>query len=437
MDSLWTTLLMEKGTIQQKAPAPIVIKRGFVQLKIYQGITTARGRSYSQFSLVYHDGTRRVRLRYSDLAEAKRKADEIATQLVRGDHLALQLTGVDRTTYLASRSLADELGKPLQLIVEEYSQAAKLLPTDIPLLQAVQGFLTRQNQIKAHMTVQQVVEEMLEAKSNARRSDVHLKDLRSRLSAFAKDFKMRISDLQVSAVQKWIDALPLGSRTKLNYCRHISSLVRFAVRRRYASSELVSDMEAIELPEITPTETEVFTPDELREMLMAARGELIPWLAIAAFCGLRTAEILRLEWKDVHLEEGFVEVRALNAKTGARRSVPLCDAALSWLQPHAGSDSRVAHYSNENKFCPGVVSAVRAARRLAGNAKEFTWKRNGMRHSFCSYRLAILKDAPRVALEAGNSPTMIFRHYHRLSTDSQASKWFGVMRPAEQTNGSS
>ena len=66
-------------------------------------------------------------------------------------------------------------------------------------------------------------------------------------------------------------------------------------------------MEAIELPEIIPTETEVFTPDELREMLMAARGELIPWLAIAAFCGLRTAEILRLEWKDVHLEEGFVE----------------------------------------------------------------------------------------------------------------------------------
>lgn len=423
---------MEKGLAQEKSPPPIVIKRGFVQLKIYQGVTKARGHTYDQFSLVYHDGVRRIRQRFSNLVEAKRAADEIAAKLVRGDHEVLKLTGADRATYLKARSLADQVKKPIHLIVEEYARAMKILPGDISILQAIEGFLIRRNQIKADVTVQQVVDEMLVAKENARRSEVHVKDLRSRLTSFAKDFKIRVSNLQVPAVQKWLDALQVSNRTKLNFFRHISSLVRFAVRRKYASADLITDMEAIELPDITPTETEVFTPSELAEMFAAAPEELIPWLAIGAFCGLRSAEILRLEWKDIHLDERFVEVRASNAKTGARRSVPLCDAALSWLMPHAGSQDRVAHYWNENKFCAAVVSSVRASRRRAGNTDEFKWKRNALRHSFCSYRLALLKDAPRVALEAGNSPTMIFRHYHRLSTETEANAWFGVMRPSSE-----
>jgi hypothetical protein len=31
------------------------------------------------------------------------------------------------------------------------------------------------------------------------------------------------------------------------------------------------------------------------------------------------------------------------------------------------------------------------------------WKKNALRHSFCSYRLAVIEDAAKVAYEAGNS----------------------------------
>ena len=46
--------------------------------------------------------------------------------------------------------------------------------------------------------------------------------------------------------------------------------------------------------------------------------------------------------------------------------------------------------------------------------------KNGLRHSFCSYRLAQTNSAAQVALEAGNSPTKIFRHYRELVTPAQA-----------------
>jgi hypothetical protein len=55
-----------------------------------------------------------------------------------------------------------------------------------------------------------------------------------------------------------------------------------------------------------------------------------------------------------------------------------------------------------------------------------TWKQNALRHSFISYRLALLQDVNRVALEAGNSPQMIFRHYRELATPDQARSWFAI-----------
>jgi integrase len=45
------------------------------------------------------------------------------------------------------------------------------------------------------------------------------------------------------------------------------------------------------------------------------------WLG--AFAGLRTAELLRLNWKDVELTRGYIHVSAANSKTAQRRLVTL------------------------------------------------------------------------------------------------------------------
>jgi hypothetical protein len=38
-----------------------------------------------------------------------------------------------------------------------------------------------------------------------------------------------------------------------------------------------------------------------------------------------------------------------------------------------------------------------------------------------------MKSADQVALEAGNSPTIIFKHYRELTTEDQADAWFGIL----------
>ena len=56
---------------------------------------------------------------------------------------------------------------------------------------------------------------------------------------------------------------------------------------------------------------------------------MVPFLAIGAFAGLRSAEIQRLDWAD--LKESFIEVTAGNAKTRSRRLVPIQPNLAKWL----------------------------------------------------------------------------------------------------------
>ena len=62
------------------------------------------------------------------------------------------------------------------------------------------------------------------------------------------------------------------------------------------------------------------------------------------------------------------------------------------------------------------------------------WKANALRHSFISYRVALTKDIAAVALEAGNSPKMIFAHYRELCTEAEAAEWFSIRPPKGEAN---
>ena len=56
---------------------------------------------------------------------------------------------------------------------------------------------------------------------------------------------------------------------------------------------------------------------------------------------------------------------------------------------------------------PYLFELQREAAKEAG----VEWKHNALRHSFISYRVADIKNVDEVALEAGNSPDIIFQHY--------------------------
>lgn len=101
---------------------------------------------------------------------------------------------------------------------------------------------------------------------------------------------------------------------------------------------------------------------------------------------------------------------------------PLPPNAQGWIRGVKGNDCP----QSLSRLWPGTLAqhthALMDALASAGVASQ----RNGLRHSFISYRLALVQDAAKVALEAGTSPQMIFSNYRELVTPEEAREWFAV-----------
>jgi hypothetical protein len=78
-----------------------------------------------------------------------------------------------------------------------------------------------------------------------------------------------------------------------------------------------------------------------------------------------------------------------------------------------------------------IQREIERASAVPGVGKEpayraLDWKRNALRHSFGSYRLAITKNENLVAVEMGNSPQMLFANYRGVTTEARAAEYFAI-----------
>jgi integrase len=402
------------------------------------------------FLLAYYHGSKRIRQKFADLEKARREAETAAIKIGTGDFEALKLKGHDRTDYVRAMQKLREWKPDAELNTEvsNYVSVVRRLPENVTLKEVVDYYLKRQPARLPTKTVRDVVDELIESKTKAGKSGVYIKDLRLRLGHFAEAFKMPIAGITGKEIEDFLRAPRpgkgenskpriLAGRTQNNFRQRINTLLKFAVKRGYLPKDH-DEMNSVELADEDTGDIEVFTPLELRKLFAACIAEveergkmrdreaMIPYLAIAAFCGLRSAEIARLDWSEVHITgpEHFIEVKASKAKTASRRTVPIPDNCAFWLAPFAKESGPVCPFERPDKQCFHYV----------GPAAKVEWKRNGLRHSYISYRLAQIKNVHQVSLEAGNSPQMVFAHYRQLVTETQATEWFGILPPKDWKN---
>jgi integrase len=275
------------------------------------------------------------------------------------------------------------------------------------------------------ITVAQLADEVVEAKRRDGRSEVYLRDLRYRLNKFVQDFGHRpIAGITVDELDNWLRALPYSPQSRTNYRTIIGLLFSYAESRGIIERNPILRTAK---PKLVDRPPEIFAIDELRALLEAGNPiapDVVPMLAIGAFAGLREAEIQRLDWSEVDLARGHIEVKAAKAKSARRRIVPIQPNLAAWLRPYAGLTVRVVP--------GGARRKLDRVRKAAGLAR---WPKNGLRHSFASYRLAAIHDAPRVAAELGHtSPQMLYSTYRELVLPEEAERYWKISPAAEAGN---
>jgi integrase len=373
---------------------PIEVKRGSSVVKIYRD----RKGEGTYYRVVYYlpdrDGkSRRHRLNFHDLEAATNEAELKASHLSRMDRYASEFDGKDRLEYARAKDELKEFDLPLDKVAIEYKDARSLL-NGVPLIEAARFYGKHNLRGIKRKSVAVAVDEMIAAKERKGVSDVYLADLGYRLGALKKTFHCDVNAVAPDDVAAFFERLRLSPRSHNNFLRALRTFFKFAQKHGWLSKE-IDLLERVEGRTEKRTPVEIFTPPELAAILGSASQEVAPCIALAAFAGLRSAEILRLDWSDTERRPGFVEVGADKAKTATRRIVPLSDNLAQWLAIAPRNGDRIWPHSKDRFF----KAMIRAARKA-----EMAWKQNALRHSFISYRLAEIQDVNRVALEAGNSP---------------------------------
>jgi integrase len=328
----------------------------------------------------------------------------------------------EAASYGRAIELLRPTGASLEVAAASYAKAFEILRGDA-VIEAAKFYARHGANRVTRKTTAEVVRELIAAKEARGKAARYIGDLRARLARFAEAFAVDISTVTTADVQRWLDGLKVGTQTSKNFRTVLHTLFAFAEARGYVfkGGNPVAGTESISA---NGAAIQIFTPAEILALLTHAPKSFVPFLALGAFAGLRSAEIARLEWADVDLTGGFVHVSADQAKTRSRRLVPLLPNLAQWLGPYA---------RGKGKVWTGSPDDLREARAVTVEKAGTPWKDNGLRHSFISYRLAEIQNAAQVALEAGNSPGMVFKHYRELVKPSAAKAWFAIA-PEKQAN---
>ena len=391
------------------------VRVGSVAVKIYRSET--RGRPL--FTVAYRDtNNRRVKRSFADLNEARTEAHAAAAKIQNGQIDVLELNSRDRIAYQHALAVLKLTGQPVDSVAEQYAEAFKLLNGTGSIVEAARFFQKHHSTTFARRSGPEIYQEFLDAKKVDNASLRYLHDIQSRLGRFAKHFAGDISHITTRELEEWIAALGCGPVARNSTRALVITLFNFARQRGYLPKNQPTEADAVAIAKEPPAKIGIFTPAQMIKLLEKAGPQIVPYLAIGGFSGLRHAELMRLDWREIKLREGHIEVTAEKAKTAQRRIVPIQDNLAKWLRPYALTEGKV--FAGHGSRFLGKVTKVS---RECG----IDWPQNALRHSFASYRLAKCKSAAEVALEMGNSPRIVFQHYREIVTAGESEEWWRIV----------
>lgn len=364
---------------------------------------------FDSWTVSYWEGNKRIRKRFPTKGAANKEASRISTSLAAGERNVIDSSSL--ATAKRVEQLCASIGVAPEVMASEYVKLRQAIPD--ASIEAITECWREHRAGIVDKPVSDVVTELLEYVRQAGNSDVWRRSLDTRLNGLGDALKKPFSAISADDIAGWFNRNDWTGVTQNNRRTAIAQLEKFAIERKYRPKD--SNLLAlVPRPNTQGKDIQVFTPNELKTLLKAAPSKIRHYLAIAAFSGIRQAEILRLRWEN--FSGGWIRIDAGKTKTKMRRIVPVLPALEAQIEDRPAS---------------GPVWDVKpdsAASSIIDLAKEagIKWKRNALRHSFVSYRLAATQNASQVAMESGNSERMIHRHYKELVTQIQAEEWFAI-----------
>lgn len=413
---------------------PVKVRHRKAEATIY-----GKSEAYPFYRLAYRAAGKRIVRSFATYAEAKQEADAKVRELASGSQ-SVALSAKEAADALTIRDVLAtfwrDTGRKVSALeaVTQFVHAARLLG-DRPLSTAVEGYLSTIATVK-RVGVQEAVREFIASREpltkatngdRAQLSGKYAYNLEIQLNRFAAAFpSTAVCDLTKAHLDKFVEGLAdMSPKTRNHYRASVRTLLEWALRKDYLpAAHRLGQADGLRPERAGGGEIHFYTPSEFRALLEHSDGFLRVMVAVGGLAGLRTQELLRLDWADLWRIPGYIEVSRAKAKTRQRRLVPIVPALAQWLEPFATMQPGPLWTRHEISFQRDLGSLCERAgvRRKA----------NGLRHAYCTYAFALHGEIT-AAQQAGNSPAQLHQHYRGLATKAEAEQWFGIL-PAPAGN---
>jgi integrase len=327
---------------------------------------------------------------------------------------ALKLTGQQKQIYVEAERAIAGTGLPLHSVAHEFARAFNILG-GAHIVEAARYYKKHVDIDLPQVTAAEAVAKFHAAKQAEGMSVIYLNDIRWLLGNFAEVFQCPLSSIQPEDLREYLNAKRVGLVAKENRRRLLVVLFNFAKAQGWLRKNEETAADALGTYKIKQRDVEIYTPAEMARLLGAADPDFVPYVALIAFGGVRSAELHKgLLWEAINFGRGYIIVSAAIAKTGRKRKIVMSENLLQWLEPY--------------RMKSGPIFNIEPRRRIQKvvEASRLKWKRNGLRHSFGSYRMEQTKNEGLVALEMGNSPKVVKDHYFEIVDEKAAREYWSI-----------
>lgn len=380
------------------------------------------------FTLSWYADGERKREKRATLESAKARAEEINRDLDAGRGHVRSFTTTETAVINAAVEQLRDIGVPLSQAVREFVAAHRILEGAASIEEAARRFMAQRKKSELEpITFEEASKLFLERNEKKQLSEAYRTATRKFLARANKRFgSSQLADISPREIERAVDSeVEGGPRAFNNLLGAVSAVFSYARRQGYLPQAEKTNAELVERREARVEAIAIYTPGEFDAIIRNIAAEAVPFVALAGLAGIRTEEIFRMTWEQVDFKKGFVILGKEFTKTRRRRLVPICPALRSWLEPLHNGKGRIYDLRSSQEL--GNLLRDAWPRNESG-AAIVERKRNAFRHSYATYRFALLQDEHRTSSEMGNSPQELRENYAELATPDEAGAWFSVSR---------
>ena len=230
----------------------------------------------------------------------------------------------------------------------------------------------------------------------------------------------RVADLTVVNLIGFLEVGRPGSKTYNNRRGIVSTFLKFALYRGW-----IAENPILKVPNYrirwrrgsAPTLTAAQAREFMEYLEGFQGGRWVPYYSLCLFAGIRPGvpdgEISKLRPEAVNLDTGVISIAAEVSKIREPRRVTIQPNLAAWLRAYP-----------LKKF-PLVVGNFQQRRVVL--RKKFNLKHDVMRHTFISMFVSKFRSMGEAALQAGNSESIIRKHYLDLKSKEEAEQFWGIL----------